>query len=130
MAILMFRTVIIYLVLLVSMRLMGKRQLGQLEVSELVVAVIVADMAAIPLQDIGIPLLNGLIPVLMLFCFEILVTGFVNKSIRFRAFLCGKPRLLIETGTINQTEMRKNRFTLEELFEELRQQGATEISSI
>ena len=130
MAILMFRTVIIYLVLLVSMRLMGKRQLGQLEVSELVVAVIVADMAAIPLQDIGIPLLNGLLPVFMLFCFEILVTGFVNKSIRFRAFLCGKPSVLIENGTINQAEMRKNRFTLEELFEELRQQGATEISSI
>lgn len=130
MAIIMIRTLIIYLALLVSMRMMGKRQLGELEVSELVVAVIVADVAAIPLQDIGIPLINGLIPLLLLFSFEILVTGAVTKNIRFRLLLCGKPSVLIENGIIDQQEMHKNRFTLDELYEELRQQGTTDISTI
>lgn len=130
MAIIMIRTLIIYLALLVSMRMMGKRQLGELEVSELVVAVIVADVAAIPLQDIGIPLINGLIPLILLFSFEILVTGAVTKNIRFRLLLCGKPSTLIENGKIDQQEMHKNRFTLDELYEELRQQGTTDISTI
>ena len=130
MAIIICRTFIIYIALLVSMRFMGKRQLGELEVSELVVAVMVADVAAMPLQDIGIPMLNGLIPVVLLFCFEILVTGAVTKSIRFRTLLCGKPSILVADGKIDQAQMRKNRFTLDELFEELRQQGVTDLSTI
>lgn len=130
MAIIICRTFIIYIALLVSMRFMGKRQLGELEVSELVVAVMVADVAAMPLQDIGIPMLNGLIPVVLLFCFEILVTGAVTKSIRFRTLVCGKPSILVADGKIDQVQMRKNRFTLDELFEELRQQGVTDLSTI
>lgn len=130
MAIIILRTFIIYFALLVSMRFMGKRQLGELEVSELVVAVMVADVAAMPLQDIGIPMINGLIPVILLFCFEILVTGAVTKSIRFRTLLCGKPSILVANGKIDQEQMRKNRFTLDELFEELRQQGVTDLSTI
>lgn len=130
MAILIFRTLIIYIALLVAMRMMGKRQLGELEISELVVAVVIADAAAIPLQDIGIPLINGLIPLVILLCCEILITGAAKKSIRLRLFLFGQPSILIENGIINQVEMKKNRFTLDELYEELRQQSITDIGKV
>lgn len=130
MAIIMLRTVIIYLALLLSMRIMGKRQLGELEISELVTAVLIADFAAIPLQDIGIPMINGLIPLILLLCFEILITGGVTKSVRFRRFLCGTPSVLVHRGKIDQAQMRKNRFTLDELYEELRQQGVTDLATV
>ena len=130
MAIIMLRTLIIYLALLLSMRMMGKRQIGDLEISELVTVVLIADFAAIPLQDIGIPMINGLIPLILLLCFEILVTGAFTKSVRFRQILCGTPSMLVHRGKIDQAEMRKNRFTLDELYEELRRQGVTDLSTI
>ena len=89
MAILIIRTLIIYISLMISMRILGKRQMGELEISELVVAVVIADIAVSPLQDIGIPLINGLVPVIILLCCEILVTGAAAKNVRFRLFLFG-----------------------------------------
>lgn len=130
MAILIIRTFIIYAALLLSMRILGKRQMGELEISELVVAVVIADIAVIPLQDIGIPLINGLVPIIILLCCEILITGAAAKSVRVRLLLFGQPSILIENGVINQTEMRKNRFTIDELYEELRQQSVTDIAKV
>ena len=130
MAIVFLRTVIVFAVMVVSMRLMGKRQLGELELSELVVSVLIADIAANPLQDIGIPLLNGLVPVVTLLCCEMLISFFILRSVRFRALLCGKPSMLIVNGVVDQREMRRNRFTLDELTEELRNQSITDISKI
>lgn len=130
MAILIIRTFIIYIALLVSMRILGKRQMGEMEISELVVAVVIADIAAMPLQDIGIPLINGIVPLVILICCEILITGITTKHIRLRLLLFGKPSTLIENGIINQTEMKKNRFTIDELYEELRQQSITDISKV
>lgn len=130
MAVIIVRTLIIYIGLMVSMRLMGKRQLGELEISELVVTVLVADITAMPLQDIGIPLINGLIPLILLLCFEILVTGAATKSIRIRYFVFGRPSILIEDGVVCQKAMKENRFTIDELYEELRQQGITDISKV
>ena len=130
MAIIIIRTLIIYLTLLLSLRLMGKRQLGELEISELAVAVLIADVASVPLQDIGIPLLNGLIPVVLLLCCEILITGLTWKSVRIRYLLYGKPSVLISRGQIMQAEMKKNRFTLDELYEELRRQSITDIRTV
>jgi uncharacterized membrane protein YcaP (DUF421 family) len=83
------------------MRLMGKRQLGELELSEVVIAVLIADMASHPLQDIGIPLLNGLIPIIVLMCCEVLISGGVMKSVKFRALICGRPSILIKNGKID-----------------------------
>ena len=119
MAIVLIRTLIIYLSLLVTMRLLGKRQLGEMELSEFVLASLIADLAAHPLQDIGIPLINGLVPVLTLFCCEVLITWLCMKSIRLRGLLYGKPSLLIDHGRIRQKEMGDNRFTLDELLQEL-----------
>lgn len=126
MAIIIFRTLIIYFALVLCMRLMGKRQLSELELPELVVAVLIADLASHPLQDIGIPLMNGLLPIAVLFCCEVLLSGTAMKSVRLRALLFGRPCFLIEKGKINQAEMRRSRFTLDELTEELRISGLTD----
>lgn len=130
MAIVLARTLIIYFSLLATMRLLGKRQLGEMELSEFVVAALIADLAAIPLQDVGIPLLNGLVPILILFCCEVIISGVTLKNIRLRALFFGKPSLLIVRGKIDQREMRRNRFTVDELMEELRSQGTMDISQI
>ncbi len=130
MAIVIARTLTVYFALLLTMRLMGKRQLGEMELSEFVVAALIADLAAHPLQDMGIPLLNGLVPIAVLFCCEVLIAGLSMRFIRLRSFFFGKPSLLIVKGTINQTEMRRNRFTPDELLQELRSQGVTDIASI
>lgn len=91
MAIIFIRTVILYFAILISMRVMGKRQLGELEISEFIVAALIADLAATPLQDIGIPLLNGLLPILIMFCLEIIIAGLNMKSIKLRKLTYGKP---------------------------------------
>ena len=130
MAVIFVRTLIIYFTLLICMRMMGKRQLGELELTELVVAVLVSDMAAIPLQDIGIPLLNGLLPVVTLLCCEYLISGGIMHSLTLRKLLCGKPSILVENGVVLRDALRKNRFTLDELCEELRGMNITDISKV
>ena len=130
MIIVYIRTIIVFVALLAAMRLMGKRQLGELEVSELVIAVLVSDFAAHPLQDISIPLVNGLLPIIILFCCEMILTGVSAKSSRARAIICGKPSILIANGRIDQLQMTKNRFTLEELAEELRNKSIFDISTV
>ena len=112
------------------MRLLGKRQLGEMELSEFVLAALIADLAAHPLQDIGIPLINGLVPILTLFCCEVLISGATLKSVRLRSLFFGRPSVLILRGKVIQRELRKNRFTLDELMQELRNQGVLDISKI
>lgn len=129
-AIVIIRTLIVYFALVLFMRLMGKRQLGELELPELAVAVLIADLAAHPLQDIGIPLMNGLLPVAVLFCCEVLISGVTMKSSRARSLLYGRPAFLIRKGVIDQGEMRRCRFTIDELTEELRGQGVTDIAQV
>lgn len=130
MAITFIRTFIIFVTISISMRLMGKRQLGELEPSELVVAVLVSDITSHPLENNGSPLLYGLIPIFTLLCCEILISGIAIKSIRFRKFMYGTPNTLIEKGVIDQEEMKKNRFTVDELMEELRKNGVMDISTV
>ena len=108
MAIIFIRTVILYFAILVSMRVMGKRQLGELEISEFIVAALIADLAATPLQDIGIPLLNGLLPIMIMFCLEIIIAGLNMKSVRLRKFTYGKPEIIIRNGRIDRGSMRRN----------------------
>ena len=130
MAIVFIRTLIIYFALVLIMRLLGKRQLGEMELSEFVVAALIADLASHPLQDIGIPMINGLVPIVTLFCCEVLISGLAMKNIRLRALLFGKPSMLVEKGKIKQREMKRNRFTTDELMEELRNQGCLDISAV
>ena len=130
MAIVWIRTVIVFAVLLGGMRLLGKRQLGELELSELVVSVLMADLASLPLQDIGIPLLNGLVSILTLVCLELLVSGLTLRFGKLRAALFGRPCFLMEKGVIDQKEMARSRFTVEELTEQLRRQGVLDPSRV
>lgn len=124
------RTIILYLLIIVGVRLMGKRQVGELEPSELVLALIIADLAAVPMQDFGIPLLSGIIPILTLLCITMILSVLTMKSVKFRAVICGRPSIIVENGKLHQKEMKKNRFTVDELMEELRMKGVTDISTV
>ena len=125
-----FRTIILYLLLMVGLRLMGKRQIGELEPSELVLTLIISDLAAVPMQDFGIPLVNGVFPIIILLCLSMLLS-FVNlKSVRFRSILCGKPAIIIRDGRLVQQAMNKTRLTIDELYEQLRGQGVTDLRTV
>lgn len=109
---------------------MGKRQLGEMEISEFIVAALIADLASTPLQDIGVPLINGLVPVITLFILETLISGISMKSIKLRKMLFGAPEIIIKNGKIDESKMFKNRFTLDELMQELRSNGLLNASSV
>lgn len=124
------RTVILYLLLILAIRLMGKKQVGELEPSELVLAMLLSDLASVPMQDFGIPLLFGVLPIAVLVCLTMLLSVLTMKSVRLRAVLCGHPSVIVEHGRMLQRAMERNRFTADELLEELRLQGVTDLSSV
>lgn len=124
------RTIILYLIIIVTLRVLGKRQVGELEPSELVVAILISDLAAVPMQDIGIPLLSGVIPIITLLAMELIISEVSLHSLRFRAFLCGKPTFIIQNGKIDQQAMARNRLTLDELEECLRQNNILDLEQV
>ena len=115
------RTILLYGVLIMVIRLMGKRQIGQMEPSEFVVTMLVANLASIPMQDSAIPLFSGLVPILTVLGVELVLSALSLRSIRLRKILCGKPVILIENGIILQENLRKTRVTLDELTGHLRE---------
>ena len=121
------RTILLYLLIVVGMRLMGKRQIGELEPSELVLTMMISDLASVPMQDFGIPLLAGFIPILTLLALSLFLSQLSLHNLRFRKLMCGSPTILIRNGQIQQSAMRKNRFTLDELLEELRETNVQRI---
>lgn len=126
----LLRTVILYLLIIVGIRLLGKRQVGELEPTELVLALIIADLASVPMQDNGIPLLAGIIPIITLLCVAMIMSVLMMHSVRFRTLMCGKPSIVVSDGRIVQTELRRNRLTADELLEELRIKGYTDLTTI
>ena len=126
----LIRTVLLYAVLTVGLRLMGKRQIGELEPSELALTLIIADLAAVPMQDFGIPLVNGVLPILTLLCLSMILSVLSLRSVKFRELACGRPTILVRDGEIQQQAMAKNRFTLDELFEQLRGQGVGDLAAV
>jgi len=130
MLVLLYRTVIIFFTLLILMRLLGKRQMGELELSELIVSILVADVSAIPLQDLSQPIWSGLVPAATLFFCELAMAWLTMKSVPIRSLLCGRPCFLIVEGMIRQDEMRKCRFTVDELMEELRSRDVTDPAAV
>ncbi len=125
-----FRTIILYLLIIVGIRLMGKRQVGELEPSELVLDLIIADLAAVPMQDFGIPLMAGIIPILTLLSVTMILSVLTMRNMKFRALICGVPSVIVADGRVRQREMRRNRLTLDELMEELRMQGVVDLTTI
>ena len=124
------RTVILYFFIIIGMRLMGKRQIGELEPSELVLTMMISDLAAVPMQDFGIPLLSGLLPILTLLAISLLLSQLSLRSLRLRALICGTPVILIRHGVLQQAAMRRNRYTIDELMEELREQGFSRVEDV
>ena len=125
-----FRTLILHTILITVIRLMGKRQIGQMEASEFVVTMLVANLASIPMQDSGIPLFSGLIPILTVLGMELVISWVALHNIRLRKILCGKPVILIENGNILQQNLRKTRVTLDELTGLLREKDVLDLQSV
>ena len=124
------RTIILYLVLILVIRLMGKRQIGEMEPAEFVVTMLVANLAAIPMQDAGIPLLTGLIPILTVLGVELVLSWLMLQSGGLRRLFCGKPVLLIDNGKLLQSNLRLTRVTLDELFGKLREKDILDITQV
>ncbi|NLU23429.1 MAG: DUF421 domain-containing protein [Clostridiales bacterium] len=125
-----FRTVLLYFIIIIGLRFMGKRQIGELEPTELVLTMLLSDLASVPMQDFGIPLLNGVVPILTLLALSMLLSYFNLRCIRFRSLICGEPAVIIRNGTLQQKAMRQNRLTVDELMEELRSQGISDLDSV
>ena len=124
------RTIVLYLVLIFSVRIMGKRQIGQMEASEFVVTMLVANLAAIPMQDAAIPLYSGLVPILTVLGTELVLSGLILRSVLLRRFFCGKPVILIDNGHILQDNLRQTRVTLDELTGHLREKDVLDITTV
>ena len=120
MFVVLIRTLVLYILLVAGIRLLGKRQLGELEPSELTLALIIADLASVPMQDNGIPLLTGVIPIAVLLAIASILSILSTKSIRFRTLLGGRPSVVVRQGQVVEGALRANRLTLDELLEELR----------
>ena len=125
-----YRSAIIYLVMLVGIRLLGKRQMGELELNELVIAMLVSDFASTPLQDLNLPLHYGIVSALTLLSLSLLFSFLCLKSLRLRMIFYGNPTIIIENGKLLQSAMRCNRFTVDELLGELRAQGILDLRSV
>ena len=115
-----FRTIVLYILVLIVMRLMGKREIGQLQPFELAISIMIADLATIPMAEIGIPITNGIIPILGLLVMHLIISIINMKSIKAREIICGKPRILVYRGKIDEKALKKERFTVNELEERLR----------
>ena len=124
------RTILLYVILIVGVRVLGKRQIGELEPIELVLTLLISDLAAVPMQDFGIPLINGVVPIVTLLALSMLLSFLSMRSIRFRRLICGDPTTLIRDGVIQQDALRRNRFTVDELIEGLRAQGVSDLATV
>ncbi len=124
------RTIILYILVLVVMRFMGKREIGQLQPFELAISIMIADLATIPMAETGIPISNGIVPILGLLVMHLAISVTNLKSIKMREIICGKPAILIYRGRIQESIMKKERFTINELEERLRGYNVTNIGDI
>lgn len=125
-----FRAIFLYIVIMFSIRLMGKRQLGELQPSELVITILISNIASLPIEDTNIPMILGIIPVFVLVSFDILVSNISLKSKTFRSFISGSPVIVIHDGTIDQKQLRKLRFSIDDLMESLRQSNIFDVQDV
>jgi len=125
-----WRTVILYSLLILAVRLLGKRQIGQMEPSEFVVTMLLANLATIPLEESNIPISHGIVPILLVFGGELLIAWLTTCSVFFRKLFCGKPEILIDNGRISYKALKKNRVNLDELTMHLREKEIFDLSEV
>lgn len=130
MIIVVLRTLILYMLVVIAFRLMGKREIGQLQPFELVVILMISDLAAIPSENVGIPLLSGIVPILVLLLTSLTLAWISLKSEKARTIICGTPSILIERGKILEKELTKNNYNLTDLLEELRIKNVPNIADV
>lgn len=130
MAIVLIRTVIVYILVLLGVRLMGKRQIGELQTSELVTTILLSNISIMPIQDTSIPLVYGLVPLLSLICFEVILSFINLKSVKTRNIISGRPQVIINNGIINQKTLFDLRLSVDDLISQLRQQQVFDIRDV
>lgn len=124
------RTIILFIVVVIVLRVMGKRQIGQLQPFELVIIILLSDLAAIPMQNIGVPLVSGILPILTLLFAQVFLSYISLKSERVRGIVCGTPSILIENGKLVEKEMARLRYNINDLLEQLRSKNTPNISDV
>lgn len=124
------RAIVLYIIVLIVMRLMGKREIGQLQPFELAISIMIADLASIPMTETGVPITKGIIPILGLLVMHLLISVLNMKSVRAREIVCGKPRILIYRGKIDEKALIKERFTINELEERLRINNISSVGDV
>ncbi len=130
MIITVLRTLIMYVFVVVTLRLMGKRQIGELEPSELVVTIIISEIAAMPITDIGVPLVGSILAIMVLLVLEICLSYLAYRSIGVRSVLYGRPSMFFQKGKMDQKEMKKQRFNVADLMEQIRNNGAVSLDQV
>ena len=130
MLIITIRTVLLYFLIVFSLRLMGKKQLGELQPSELVTTIMVSNIATLALEDASTPMLMGVIPILMIVSLDVIMSGVLLKSTKMRRAFSGTARVIISDGVIDQKEMKNLRYTIDDLTEAMREQGIFDISQV
>lgn len=130
MLVVFLRTIMLYIVIIFSVRLMGKRQLGQLAPSELVVTILISNIVTLPIEDTSTPMLLGVIPILTLVCLEVIASALTMKSRKLRRIVSGSPKIIISNGEIDQQQLKELRFTVDDVLEALRAQGVFDIKKV
>ncbi len=130
MAVVLIRACILYVIITFSLRLMGKRQLGELQPSELVVTILISNIAAIPVEDSSVPMLMGVVPILTLVSLDVIVSAIMLKFPKFRKLIIGSPRVIMSEGVIMQKEMKRLRYTVDDLVEAMREEQIFDINEI
>ncbi|MBQ7717905.1 MAG: DUF421 domain-containing protein [Clostridia bacterium] len=124
------RTIILYFAVMAAIRVMGKRQIGELQPSELVITIILGDLASVPMQETGIPITSGIVPIITLVFTEVVISFLCLKSKKLRSFLSGRPSIVIQNGEINTPELRRLRLNVDDLLEELRNKDVSDINDV
>ena len=130
MLIIIIRTILLFLLIVFSLRLMGKKQLGELQPSELVTTIMISNIATLALEDSSTPMLMGVIPILMIVCLDVILSGILLKNARIRKTVSGTARVVISDGTVDQAELKNLRYTIDDLTEAMRDQGIFDISQV
>ena len=124
------RTIILSVSVMVAIRIMGKRQIGELQPSELVITIMLGDLASVPMQETSIPILNGIVPIVTLVFLEVMLSLVSLKSKRIRKFISGEASVIIRDGQIDTNELKKLRFNIDDLLEELRGKDIVNIADV
>ena len=130
MVIVIIRSVILYSIVIAALRLMGKKQLGELQPSELVTTMLISNIATLSLEEPSMPMILGVVPILMIVCIDVLMSGIMLKSVKFRKLVTGSPRVIISDGVIDQKELKNLRYTIDDVLESMRDSDIFDINEV